>query len=78
MPAGPLVPGMSLAVLLAPPSKLRDIVLSSSTFNLRECRRIEERQKALARGIALETEQRGLRKESQYRWFLNRYNPVAG
>jgi hypothetical protein len=63
MLAGPVVPGMSLAVLLAPPRKVRDIMLSFSTFTLRECRRIEERQKALARGIALETEQRGLRKD---------------
>ena len=35
----------------------------------------DERQKALARGLPFEIEQRALRKDGQYRWFLIRYNP---
>ncbi|MFZ1120295.1 MAG: sigma 54-interacting transcriptional regulator, partial [Candidatus Binataceae bacterium] len=35
----------------------------------------EERQAALSRGIPFEIEQRALRKDGQYRWFLIRYNP---
>jgi formate hydrogenlyase transcriptional activator len=35
----------------------------------------EERQAALARGIPFEIEQRALRHDGQYRWFLIRYNP---
>src|SRR3989475_3643832 len=35
----------------------------------------EQRQAALARGLPFEIEQRALRKEGQYRWFLIRYNP---
>jgi len=35
----------------------------------------EERQAALARGLPFEIEQRALRKDGQYRWFLIRYNP---
>jgi formate hydrogenlyase transcriptional activator len=35
----------------------------------------EERQTALARGLPFEIEQRALRKDGQYRWFLIRYNP---
>src|SRR6202166_1580709 len=34
-----------------------------------------ERQAALARGLPFEIEQRALRKDGQYRWFLIRYNP---
>src|SRR5579864_6790330 len=33
------------------------------------------RKLALARGLPFETEQRALRKDGQYRWFLIRYNP---
>jgi PAS domain S-box-containing protein len=36
----------------------------------------DERQQALARGIPFENEQRARRKDGQYRWFLNRYNPL--
>jgi PAS domain S-box-containing protein len=36
----------------------------------------EERQKALARGIPFENEQRARRKDGQYRWFLIHYNPL--
>ena len=35
----------------------------------------EERKAALLRGIPFEIEQRALRKDGQYRWFLIRYNP---
>jgi len=35
----------------------------------------EERQAALARGAPFEIEQRALRHDGQYRWFLIRYNP---
>ena len=35
----------------------------------------ERRQAALARGLPFEAEQRALRKDGQYRWFLIRYNP---
>ena len=35
----------------------------------------EERQAALARGLPFEIEQRALRKDGQYRWFLIHYNP---
>jgi formate hydrogenlyase transcriptional activator len=35
----------------------------------------EERRSALARGLPFEIEQRALRKDGQYRWFLIRYNP---
>jgi formate hydrogenlyase transcriptional activator len=35
-----------------------------------------EREAALARGLPFESEQRALRKDGQYRWFLIRYNPL--
>src|SRR6202790_3281201 len=35
----------------------------------------DEREAALARGLPFEAAQRALRKDSQYRWFLIRYNP---
>src|SRR5439155_18864805 len=35
----------------------------------------EERRAGLARGLPFEIEQRALRKDGQYRWFLIRYNP---
>jgi PAS domain S-box-containing protein len=35
-----------------------------------------ERQKALARGIPFQNEQRARRKDGQYRWFLIQYNPL--
>jgi formate hydrogenlyase transcriptional activator len=35
----------------------------------------EERQAALSRGLPFQIEQRGLRKDGQYRWFLIQYNP---
>jgi formate hydrogenlyase transcriptional activator len=36
----------------------------------------EERQQALARGVAFQNEQRARRKDGQYRWFLIQYNPL--
>ncbi len=76
MLAGPVVPGMSLGVSLPAPRKVRDIMLSSSTFNLRECRRIEERQKALARGIALETKQTRAQERRSVSLSPIRYDPL--
>jgi formate hydrogenlyase transcriptional activator len=35
----------------------------------------DEREATLARGLPFEAEQRALRKDGQYRWFLIRYNP---
>src|SRR5579862_4312198 len=35
----------------------------------------DEREAALARGLPFEAEQRALRKDGQYRWFLISYNP---
>jgi len=35
----------------------------------------DERESALARGLPFEAEQRALKKDGQYRWFLIRYNP---
>jgi formate hydrogenlyase transcriptional activator len=35
----------------------------------------DQREAALARGLPFEAEQRALRKDGQYRWFLIRYNP---
>lgn len=36
----------------------------------------DERQQALTRGIPFENEQRALRKDGEYRWFLVQYRPV--
>jgi formate hydrogenlyase transcriptional activator len=36
----------------------------------------DKRQAGLLRGLPFEIEQRALRKDSQYRWFLIRYNPL--
>jgi formate hydrogenlyase transcriptional activator len=36
----------------------------------------EERQAALSRGIPFEIEQRCLRKDGRYRWFLIQYKPL--
>ena len=36
----------------------------------------ELRRQALARGIPFETEERALRHDGQYRWFIVRYNPL--
>ena len=36
----------------------------------------EEIQRALARGMPFETEHRVLRRDGQFRWFLNRFNPL--
>jgi formate hydrogenlyase transcriptional activator len=38
-------------------------------------RLLDERKAALTRGIPFELEQRALRKDGRYRWFLIRYNP---
>jgi formate hydrogenlyase transcriptional activator len=36
----------------------------------------DERKAALLKGVPFENEQRFLRKDGKYRWFLNRYNPL--
>jgi formate hydrogenlyase transcriptional activator len=36
----------------------------------------DARRSALARGLPFEAEQRALRKDGEYRWFLIRYNPL--
>lgn len=36
----------------------------------------DERQRALARGVSFENEQRARRKDGEYRWFLVQYRPV--
>jgi formate hydrogenlyase transcriptional activator len=46
------------------------------TFHPEDIERVrEERQAALSRGLPFELEQRILRKDGQYRWFLVRYHP---
>jgi formate hydrogenlyase transcriptional activator len=37
----------------------------------------DERRASLARGLPFQVEQRALRKDGQYRWFLIRYNPLG-
>jgi formate hydrogenlyase transcriptional activator len=45
-------------------------------FHPEDLKRVrEQRRAALARGLPFEIEQRALRKDGQYRWFLIRYNP---
>jgi formate hydrogenlyase transcriptional activator len=47
------------------------------TFHPEDVARLrEDRQKALARGVPFENEQRSRRKDGQYRWILVRYNPL--
>ena len=56
-------------------------VLATSDFRARmfhpeDLERVrEDREGGLARGLPFEIEQRVLRKDGQYRWFLLRYNP---
>ena len=46
-------------------------------FHPEDVARLEgERREALSRGLPFENEQRALRKDGQYRWFLVRYNPL--
>src|SRR2546425_9299522 len=48
----------------------------ASIFHPEDLERVREERKAgLARGLPFEIEQRALRKDGQYRWFLIRYNP---
>src|SRR5713226_8477926 len=58
---------------------MADILTSdfrSRIFHPADLKRVrEQRQAALARGLPFEIEQRALRKDGQYRWFLIRYNP---
>ncbi len=58
---------------------MADILTSdfrSRIFHPADLKRVrEQRQAALARGLPFGIEQRALRKDGQYRWFLIRYNP---
>src|SRR6202049_1306845 len=58
---------------------IQDVVTSdfrARIFHPEDLERLrEDRQKALARGIPFEIEQRARRKDGQYRWFLIHYNP---
>jgi len=61
--------GLTIDGLLAPGFRER-------LFHLEDVDRLRnDRQSALERGLPFELEQRALRKDGQYRWFLIRYNP---
>jgi len=61
--------GLAIEDLLAPGFRER-IFHPDDLEKLRD-----EREAALASGLPFEAEQRALRKDGQYRWFLIRYNP---
>lgn len=58
---------------------IEDVVTSdfrARIFHPEDLERLrDERQAALSLGVGFEIEQRALRKDGQYRWFLIRYNP---
>src|SRR6266478_1485062 len=58
---------------------MEDVITSNfrtGIFHPEDLERLrDERRAALARGLPFEIEQRALRKDGQYRWFLIRYNP---
>src|SRR5947208_6270735 len=58
---------------------MEDVITSdfrARIFHPEELERLrEERRAALARGVPFDIEQRALRHDGQYRWFLIRYNP---
>ena len=61
--------GLTMKGLLAPGFRER-------LFHPEDIDRLRnERRSALERGLPFELEQRALRKDGQYRWFLIRYNP---
>jgi formate hydrogenlyase transcriptional activator len=61
--------GLTIDGLLAPGFRER-------VFHPEDIDRLRsDRQSALERGLPFELEQRSLRKDGQYRWFLIRYNP---
>jgi formate hydrogenlyase transcriptional activator len=61
--------GLTIDGLLAPGFRER-------VFHPEDVDRLRsDRQSALERGLPFELEQRALRKDGQYRWFLIRYNP---
>ena len=60
-----------------------DDVISSDfrarIFHPEDLERLQaEREAALLRGLPFELEQRALRKDGQYRWFLIQVQPAAG
>src|SRR5947207_5629840 len=58
---------------------MEDVITSdfrARIFHAVDLQRLRQaRRAALARGLPFEIEQRALRKDGQYRWFLIRYNP---
>ena len=61
--------GLTIEGLLAPGFRER-------VFHPEDVERLrDERQSALRKGLPFELEQRALRRDGQYRWFLTRYNP---
>src|SRR5215472_8215323 len=62
--------GFTLADVVSPDYRLK-------AFHPDDVARLEEeRRVALSKGLPFENEQRAFRKDGQYRWFLNRYNPL--
>ena len=62
--------GLTMEAVMAPDFRRR-------FFHPEDVERLrEERQIALTRGIPFENEQRALRKDGEYRWFLVQYRPV--
>jgi formate hydrogenlyase transcriptional activator len=62
--------GLTMEAVMAPDFRTR-------FFHPEDVERLrDERQLALTRGIPFENEQRALRKDGQYRWFLIQYRPV--
>ena len=62
--------GFTMQEVMAPDYRAR-------VFHPEDLQKIhDERQEALSRGIPFEQEQRGRRRDGQYRWFLIHYNPL--
>src|SRR5882757_10889819 len=60
--------------------KLDDVIASdfrARVFHPEDLERLhDEREAALLRGLPFEIEQRALRKDGRYRWFLIQFNPL--
>jgi len=56
---------------------VRSETFRTRTFHPEDVERVhKERNEGLLKGVPFENEQRFLRKDGQYRWFLHRYNPL--
>src|SRR6266436_1707557 len=56
---------------------VRSETFRTRAFHPEDIERVhKERQEGLLKGVPFENEQRFLRKDGQYRWFLHRYNPL--